>query len=176
VVGLIVLCGSRVIAGEPDDVRDLVAKLRASLGTIETVQGTYRTYFSPKTPGSEDSIEPDRHPVPGAIAGPDDLVLYSEFDWAWQAAPYREAIDGKWGSIDENRMNYTPAAIFFDGAALRTFGRDGNSGLIKSLDDTFKVWRNPLQLIGIGLGLEPRRNLDALLSSASPTHPHTSRC
>jgi hypothetical protein len=166
VVALVVLFGSRAIAGEPNDPEGLVARLKASLGAIESVQGTYRTYLSPKTPGTTNSIEPDGHPVPGAIAGPDDLVLYSEFDWAWQAAPYREAIDGKWGFVQENRMLYTPAAISFDGVTLRTFNRDGKGGLIKPLDDTFTVWRNPLHLIVIGFGLEPRRNLDTLLSGA----------
>jgi hypothetical protein len=43
VMGLIVLFGSKAIAGESDDARDLIAKLKASLGAIETVQGTYRT-------------------------------------------------------------------------------------------------------------------------------------
>ncbi len=165
VVGLIVF-GSQAIAGEPDEARDLIAKLKASLGAIESVQGTYRTYFSPKTPGTENSIEPDGHPVPGAIAGPDGQVLYSEFDWAWQAAPYREAIDGRWGGVHENRMIYTPAAFFYDGATLRTFNRDGKGGLIKPLDETFTAFRNPLHLIGVGFGLEPRRNLDVLLSGA----------
>src|SRR5262249_38858085 len=130
-----------------------------------TVQGTYRTYFSPKTPGTT-SIEPDGHAVPGAIAGPDALILYSEYDWAWQAAPYREAIDGRWGYVDENRMIYTSDAFFYDGATLRTFNRDAKGGLIKPLDNTFSAKRNPLRLIGIGFGLKPRRNLDALLSDA----------
>jgi hypothetical protein len=80
VVGLIVF-GTQSIAGEPDETRDLIVKLKASLGAIETVQGTYRTYFSPKTSG-DTSIEPDGHPVPGAIAGMGALILYSEFDWA----------------------------------------------------------------------------------------------
>ena len=139
---------------------------KASLGSIKAVQGTYRTYFSPKTPGTENSIEPDGHPVPGAIAGPDGLVLYSEFDWAWQAAPYREAIDGRWGFVHENRMNYYAAAFSYNGATLRTFSRDSKGGLIKPLDKTFTVWRNPLHLIGIGFGIEPRRDLDVLLSGA----------
>ena len=165
VVGLIVLFGGRAMAGEPDEAERLVAKLKAALGAIETVQGNYRTYFSPKTPGTT-SIEPDGHPVPGAIAGPDGQVLYSEFDWAWQAAPYREAIDGKWGYVQENRMHYQKTALFFDGANLRTLVPDRKSGLVKPLDETFTVWRNPLHLIGIGFGLEPRRNLDALLSDA----------
>jgi thiol-disulfide isomerase/thioredoxin len=166
VVGSIVLLGGRAMAGELDEAAGLVAKLKASLAAIETVQGTYRTYFSPKTPGTTNSIEPDGHPVPGAIAGPDDLVLYSEFDWAWQAAPYREAIDGKWGFVQDNRMRYQPAAFSFDGAILRTFNRDGKGGLVKPLDGTFTVWRNPLRLIGIGFGLEPRRDLGALLEGA----------
>src|ERR1700722_7202195 len=166
VVGSIILLGGHAIAGEPNDAEGLVAKMKASFGAIETVQGTYRTYFSPKTPGTTNSIEPDGRPVPGAIAGPDDQVLYSEFDWAWQSAPYREAIDGKWGYVDANRMSYTTAAFSFDGVILRTFSRDNRGGLIKPLDDTFTVWRNPLHLIGIGFGLEPRRNLDALLSGA----------
>src|SRR4051812_4837925 len=55
VVGLVILLGGRAIAGEPDDARDLVAKLKASLGAIESVQGTYRTYFSPKRPGTTNS-------------------------------------------------------------------------------------------------------------------------
>ena len=165
VVALIVLVGGRAIAGEPNDAEGLIAKLKTSLGAIEAVQGTYRTYFSPKTPGTV-SIEPEGHPVPGAIAGPDARVLYSEFDWAWQAAPYREAIDGEWGYVHENQMHYTKAAFSFDGATLRTFGRDAKGGLIKPLDNTFTVWRNPLRLIGIGFGYEPRRNLDALLSGA----------
>ncbi len=167
VVALIVLLGNRAIAGEPDDAEGLVARLKASLGAIESVQGIYRTYFSPKTPGTKNSIEPDGHSVAGAIAGPDDLVLYSEFDWAWQATPYREAIDGKWGFVHENRMHYTTAAFSFNGVTLHTFSRDGKGGLIKPLDNTFTVWRNPLHLIGIGFGLEPRRNLDALLSGAT---------
>ena len=146
VVTLMVLFGGRAIASEPNDAEGLIAKLKASLGAIQTVQGTYRTYFSPKTPGTDNSIEPDGHPVPGAIAGPDGQVLYSEFDWAWQAAPYREAIDGKWGYVQENRMIYTTAAFFFDGGTLRTFSRDSKGGLIKPLDDTFTVWRNPLHL------------------------------
>jgi thiol-disulfide isomerase/thioredoxin len=166
VVGSIILLGGHAIAGEPNDAEGLVAKLKASLGATEAVQGTYRTYFSPKTPGTTNSIEPDGRPVPGAIAGSDDQVLYSEFDWAWQAAPYREAIDGKWGFVHENRWQYTTAAFSFDGGILRTFSRDKKGGLIKPLDDTFTVWRNPLHLIGIGFGLEPRRNLDALLSGA----------
>ncbi len=165
VVGLIVLFGSQAIAGESDDARELIAKLKASLGAIKTVEGTYRTYFSPKTAGTS-SIEPDGHPVPGAIAGPDASVLYSEFDWAWHGVPYREVIDGRWGFVHENRMIYTPAAFGFDGAILRTFGRDNKGGLIKPLDETFTVWRNPLRLIGIGFGLEPRRDLDVLLSNA----------
>jgi thiol-disulfide isomerase/thioredoxin len=164
-VGLIVL-GSQAIAGEPDEVRDLIAKLKAAVSAIETVQGTYRTYFSSKTPGTQNSIEPEGHPVAGAIAGPDDLVLYSEFDWAWQAAPFREVIDGRWGGVREDRMIYWPVAFCFDGATLRTFNRDRKGGLIKQLDETFAVWRNPLRLIGVGFGLKPRRNLDALLSGA----------
>jgi hypothetical protein len=177
VVGLMILLGGHAIAGDPNDAEGLVAKLKASLVAIETVQGTYRTYFSPKAPGTTNSIEPDGHPVPGAIAGPDDQVLYSEFDWAWQAAPYREAIDGKWGYVHENRMSYTTAAFSFDGAILRTFSRDNKGGLIKPLDNTFTVWRNPLYLIGIGFGIEPRRNLDTLLSGAKlvslpDTPPH----
>jgi hypothetical protein len=104
--------------------------------------------------------------VPGAIHGPDDLILYSEFDWSWQDAPYQEAIDGKWGSIQENRMSYAPASFFFDGATLRIFDRNGNGGLIKPLDETFTLWRNPLHLIGVGFGLEHRRHLDTLLSGA----------
>jgi thiol-disulfide isomerase/thioredoxin len=167
VVGSIILVGGHAIAGEPNDAEGLVSKLKASLGAIEAVQGTYRTYFSPKTPGTTNSIEPDGHPVPGAVAGPDDQVLYSEFDWAWQAAPYREAIDGKWGFVHENRMHYTTAAFFFNGVTLHTFSRDKKGGLIKPLDNTFTVWRNPLHLIGIGFGLEPRRNLDALLGGAN---------
>ena len=107
VVCLIVLLCGRASAGEPDEAKSLIAKLKASLEAVETVQGTYRTYFSPKTPRSTNSIEPEAHPVPGAIAGPDSLVLYSEFDWTWQARPYREAIDGKWGYVSENRMHYT---------------------------------------------------------------------
>ena len=90
--------------------------------------------------------------MPGAIAGPDGQVLYSEFDWAWQAAPYRKAIDGRWGGVHENRMIYTPAAFFYDGAILRTFNRDGKGGLIKPLDETFTAFRNPLHLIGVGFG------------------------
>ncbi len=176
VIGLIILVGCRAIAGESNDAEGLIAKLKASLEATETVQGTYRTYFSPKTPGTV-SIEPEGHPVPGAIAGPDAQVLYSEFDWAWQAAPYREAIDGKWGYVDENQMQYTTAAIFFDSATLRTFGRDAKGGLLKPLDKTFTVWRNPLRLVGIGFGFEPRRSLDTLLSSAKlvslpDTPPH----
>jgi|GEM_PF-6977303 len=168
VVGLIVLFGIRAIAGESDsdDARELIANLKSSLGAIESVQGTYRTYLSPKTPGTKNSIEPDGHPVPGAIAGPDGQVLHSKFDWAWQVAPYREAIDGKWGFVHENRMIYQSAAFNFDGATLRAFNRDGKQGLIKPLNETFTVWRNPLRLIGIGFGLEPRRNLDVLLSGA----------
>ncbi len=104
--------------------------------------------------------------MPGAIAGPDDLVLYSEFDWAWQATPYREAIEGKWGYVRENQMHYTPAAFFFDGATLCTFARDARGGLVKPLDTTFTVCRNPLCLIGIGFGTEPRRNIDNLLDGA----------
>ena len=165
IAGLIVLAAAGASAREPDEADALVAKLKASLGAVATVQGTYRTYFSPKTPGTV-SVEPDGHPVPGAIAGPDGLVLYSEFDWAWQAAPYHEAIDGRWGFVERNQMRYTTAAFFFDGAVLRTTSRDARSGLIKPLDDTFTVWRNPLRLIGIGFGIEPRRNLDALLSGA----------
>ena len=144
----------------------MIAKLKASLEAVESVQGTYRTYFSPKAPGTKNSIEPDGHPVPGAIAGPDGQILYSEFDWAWQAAPYREAIDGRWGYVQENRMLYTTAAFFFDGGLLRTFSRDGKGGLIKPLDNTFTVWRNPLHLIGIGFGIDPVRNLDELLKGA----------
>ena len=166
VVGLLVLLCGWASAGEPDQAKNLLAKLKASLEAVETVQGTYRTYFSPKTPGSTNSIEPEGHPVPGAIAGPNDLVLFSEFDWAWQAAPYREAIDGKWGYVDENQMHYTPAAFFFDGATVRTFNRDARGGLVKPLDNTFTVWRNPLHLVGIGFGIEPRRNLDKLLDGA----------
>ena len=166
VVGSVLLLSCRVIAGEPDDAEVVVARLKASLGAIASVQGTYRTYFSPKTPGTTNSIEPDGHPVPGAIAGPDALILYSEFDWAWQAAPYREAIDGRWGYVNGNRMIYTPAAFFYDGAILRTFNRDGKGGLIKPLDNTFSAKKNPLHLVGIGFGFEPRRNLDALLLGA----------
>ena len=66
VMGLIILVGGRAIAGEPNDAEGLIAKLKASLGTLESVQGTYRTYFSPKTPGTV-SIEPDGHPVPGVF-------------------------------------------------------------------------------------------------------------
>jgi len=177
VVGSIILFSGQVTADQPNDADGLVARLKTSLGAIESVQGTYRTYFSPKTPGTKNSIEPDGHPVPGAIAGPEKQVLYSEFDWAWQAAPYREAIDGKWGFVHENRMIYQSAAFFFDGATLHTFNRDGKGGLIKPLDGTFTDWRNPLRLIGIGFGLEPRRNLDALLSGAKivslpDTPPH----
>jgi thiol-disulfide isomerase/thioredoxin len=169
VVGLIIF-GSQAIAGEPDEARDLIAKLKASLDAIESVQGTYRTYFSPKSPGTN-SIEPDGHPVPGAIAGPDALILYSEYDWAWQAAPYREAIDGRWGYVDGNRMIYTSDAFFYDGATLRTFNRDRKGGLIKPLDNIFTTKKNPLRLVGIGFGLEPRRNLDALLSGARLISP-----
>jgi thiol-disulfide isomerase/thioredoxin len=63
-------------------------------------------------------------------------------------------------------MIYAPAAFFFDGATFRTFNRDRKGGLIKPLDETFTALRNPLHLIGIGFGHEPRRNLDALLSGA----------
>ncbi len=165
VMSLIVLGCFQAIARAEDEASDLIAKLKTSLAAIETAQGTYRTYFSAKTPG-DNSIEPGGKPIPDAIRGPDDLVLYSEFDWAWQALPYREAIDGKWGYVHENRMVYTPTAFFFDGATLRTFNRDSKSGLVKPLDETFKTWRNPLRLIGIGFGLEPRRNLDTLLTGA----------
>jgi hypothetical protein len=74
VVGLMALFASQPHAGAADEARNLVAKLKASLSAIETLQGTYRTYFSPKTHG-QTSIEPDGHTVPGAIAGRDDLVL-----------------------------------------------------------------------------------------------------
>ena len=168
---LIILLGGRAAAGEPSEAADLIAKLKSSLGAISAVQGTYRTYFSPKAPGTTNSIEPDGHRVPGAIAGPDGQVLYSQFDWAWQSAPYREAIDGKWGYVDRNRMHYTTAAFFYDGATLRTFSRDGKGGLIKPLDNTFTVWRNPLHLIGIGFGIEPRRDLDSLLSGGKLVAP-----
>lgn len=176
VVGLILLLGGRVIADETENAEGLTAKLKASLRNIDAVQGSYRTYFSPKTPGTT-SIEPDGHPVAGAIGGPDGQILYSEFDWAWQAAPYREAIDGKWGFVHENRMHYTTAAFFFNGAVLHTFSRDNKNGLIKPLDVTFTVWRNPLYLIGLGFGFEPRRNLDTLLAGAKlvslpDTPPH----
>jgi len=171
VVGLILLLGGRSIAGEPDDADGLIAKLKASLGAIKTVQGTYRTYFSAKTPGGTNSIEPDGHPVPGAIAGPNVQVLYSEYDWAWQAAPYREAIDGRWGYVDQDQMHYQTHAIFFDGATLRTFVPVSKSGLIKPLGQTFTVWRNPLHLIGVGFGIEPRRDLDRLLSGAKLISP-----
>ncbi len=163
---LIICLGSRSAAEKADEVEASVAKLKASLDAIATVQGTYRTYFSPKAPGGETSIEPEGHPVPGAIKGPDDLVLYSQFDWCWQAAPYREAIDGKWGYVHENRMHYTKTAFFFDGAILRTLSRDSSGGLVKPLDNTFTVWRNPLRLSGIGFGLAPERNLDVLLRGA----------
>lgn len=167
VVGLIVVLGGPAVAAGPEakEAEGLVAKLRTALGAIGSVQGTYRTYFSSRTPGTG-SIEPDGHPVPGAIDGPDGLVLYSEFAWSWQARPYREAIDGKWGFIRDNLMHYSRATFFFDGAVLRTLSRDDNSGLIKPLDGTFTVWRNPLYLAGIGFGFEPRRNLDALLAGA----------
>jgi len=165
VVGLIVLFGGQSSAGEPNDAEGLIGKLKASLQAIESVQGTYRTYFSPETPGTN-SIEPEGHPVPGAIAGPDGQILYSEYDWTWQAAPYHEAIDGKWGYVHENRMHYTRDAFFFDGAVLRTLSRDGKGGLMKPLDHTFVDWRNPLHPIGIGFGINPRRNLDALLDGA----------
>lgn len=165
VAGLFLLMSGQAIGNEPNEAESLVAKLKTSLKAIKTVEGTYRTYFSAKTPGST-SVEPDGHPVPGAIAGLDGQVLYSEFDWAWQSAPYHEAIDGRWGYVDNSRMYYSPAAFFFDGATLRTFSRDGKAGLIKPLDNTFTVWRNPLRLIGIGFGLSPRRDLDALLTGA----------
>ena len=57
-------------------------------------------------------------------------------------------------------MAYTTAALSFDGATLRTFGRDSEGGLVKPQDGSFTVWRNPLRLIGI---VEPRRNRDAIL-------------
>ncbi len=174
---LIILLAVGDAGGEPSEAADLIAKLKASLGAISTVQGTYRTYFSPKNPGTKNSIEPDGHPVPGAIAGPDGQVLYSEFDWAWQSDPYREAVEGKWGYVDHNRMHYTTTAFFYDGATLRALSRDAKGGLVKPLDDTFTVWRNPLRLIGIGFGLAPRRDLDKLLSGAklvalAGTPPH----
>lgn len=166
VAGAILLGCGPAVAGEPDEAGRLVAALKASLEAIASVEGTYRTYFSPKAPGTENSIEPEGRPVPGAVGGPDGLVLYSEFDWAWQAGPYREAIDGRWGFVHEGRMQYTPAAFAFDGATLRTFSRASNGGLVKPLDETFTNWRNPLRLIGVGFGLQPRRNLDALLAGA----------
>ena len=167
VVGLIVLLGGPAVAAGPEakEAEALVAKLRDALGAIDSVQGTYRTYFSSRTPGTH-SIEPDGHPVPGAIDGPDGLVLYSEFAWAWQARPYREAIDGKWSFIRDNLMHYPREAFFFDGAVLRTLSRDGNHGFVKPLDTTFTNWRNPLYLAGIGFGFQPRRDLDALLAGA----------
>ncbi len=128
----------------------------------------YRTFFPPRTPGAA-SIEHEGHPVPGAIAGPDGQVLYSEYDWAWQATPYREAIDGKWRYVHENRMHYVRDAFFFDGAILRTLNRETEAGLIKPLDRTFIDRRNPLHLIGIAFGIKPRRNLDALLAGAALT-------
>ena len=175
--GLLALLCGWASAGEPDEAKRLIAKLKASLEAVETVQGTYRTYFSSKTPGSTNSIEPAGHPVPGAIGGPDDLVLYSEFGWAWQAAPYREAIEGKWGFVRDNQMHYATAAFFFNGATMRTFNREARGGLIKPLDNTLTVWRNPLHLVGIGFGIEPRRNLDKLLDGAEhislpDTPPH----
>jgi thiol-disulfide isomerase/thioredoxin len=163
---LLVLIGGRAPAAESTDVEDAIAKLKASLDAITSIQGTYRTYFSPRTPGGENSIEPEGHAVPGAINGPDDLILYSQFDWSWQRAPYREAIDGIWGYVHENQMIYAKAAFFFDGTLLRTLSRDANGGLIKPLDNTFTVWRNPLRLSGVGFGIAPERNLDVLLRGA----------
>ncbi len=163
---VLVCIGGRAAAAESNDVEDAIAKLKASLDAITSVQATYRTYFSPKAPGGENSIEPEGHPVPGAIKGPDDLILYSQFDWSWQRAPYREAIDGIWGYVHENQMIYTKTAFFFDGTLLRTLSRDANGGLIKPLDNTFTVWRNPLRFSGIGFGIAPERNLDVLLRGA----------
>jgi hypothetical protein len=170
VAGLIVLFGSQAIAGEPDDAGELIAKLKAPLGAIETVQATHRTYFSPKTPGTTNSIEPDGHPVPGAIAGPDDLILYSEFDWAWQAALYREAIDGKWGFVQDNRMIYAPAAFFFDGATLRTFNRDYKGGLIKPLDRAYQS-RNSGRDPGGRVSCQAQATISSPGRTPGGTHP-----
>jgi hypothetical protein len=87
--------------------------------------------------------------VPGATAGPNGQVLYSGCNWAWQAAPYREAIDGKWGSVHENRMHYKKTALRFDGATLHIFVPDSKGGLVEPLDYTFTVWRNSVHLIGV---------------------------
>ncbi len=164
-LGALCLLGGRGAVAAEGEAGELVARLKASLDAVRTVQGTYRTYFSPKTPGTN-SIEPDGRPVPGGVAGPGGLILYSEFDWAWQAGPYREAIDGRWGFTHEGRMHYDPITLFYDGAILRTLNRQIPSGLVKPLDDSFVVWRGPLRLMGIEFGFDPKRNIDDLLHDA----------
>ena len=179
-IGLVALavfgpCGAGAAEGGPGEAEALVAEVARTLGAIESVQGTYRTYFASDTP--DFAIDAEGQPIPGAVAGPDGLVLYSEFDWAWQADPEREAIDGQWFFVDEGRMHSSSVAFADDGAVLRTFSHEANGGLVKPPDDTFTVWRNPLTLVGIGLGFQPRRHLDALLEGAEivelpDTPPH----
>lgn len=97
VVGLILVVDRPAFAREPDDAPELVGRLNASLAAIETVQGTHRTYFSPKTPG--DQIDrtrwPSRPPCDRRSRRPDPLFQVRP---GLAGHPHREAIDGRWGS------------------------------------------------------------------------------
>jgi hypothetical protein len=90
-------------------------------------------------------------------------VLYSEFAWAWQGSPYREAIDGRWGFVEKGRMRYQALAHSYDGSVLRTYEREAKGAMIRPEGRMFSIWRDPLFLSGIGFDLELNRNLDALL-------------
>lgn len=159
--------GWAVHGEETGEAEQLVERVREAIARIESVEGTYRTYFSPKTPG-RDSIAPDGL-MPGHVEGPDGLILYSEFDWAWQAEPYREAIDGRRGFEVGGWFVFQHLEIVYDGAILRYFERETHSGRVGPPGDAwmyFATIRNPLTLMGHGAGYRPGRDLAAILDGA----------
>ena len=139
---------------------ELIPTVRAATEAIETVQGTYRTYFQSK------SMNRVGKPVSGVREGPNGLWLYSEFDLKWRSDLGLERIDGKWGYVQEGQFAFVPVTFAYDGEKLRSITWEAKSGKEGGLDNTFWNWRKPLVLMGRGIAFSPLRDLGELLHGA----------
>lgn len=159
--------GWAVQGQETGEAEQLIERVREAINRVESVEGMYRTYYSPETPGRY-SFAPNGL-IPGQVEGPDGLLLHTEFEWSWQAEPYREVIDGRRGYDDGGQFRFPPIQVAYDGATLRVLERETHSGRVGSPYEAwmyFSTLQNPLVLMGHGVGFRPGRDLDTILDGA----------
>jgi hypothetical protein len=147
-----ICCHVHLQASEPK-VDDMIQVAKAAMKRIDTVQGTFRTYFAALK-------------APGVIKGPDGQGLFWESQWGFDRVTGREFFDGRqrvdWGE----KITYDDIQIAYDGKQLRTWNKTDHGGTIREVKCAFLNFRAPSILWGRNFGEMPTRDLCDLLQNA----------